>query len=793
MKNQKEILQKLLATFRIEAEEHLQTISSGLVKLEKESSEEERTKLIETMYREAHSLKGAAHAVNLTDIGTICQSLESIYALLKKKEIPTIPDLFDVLHKSVDLIGELVVSSRHEGEERTAELVAELNRLEVRARERPQDHAAAIPEQKEGAASAGGILQSQAKQQDSFSHGEGSNEQEAARTDDAAPAGGRTEEVKHPLSQTVRIPSERLDFLLRESEEMLSAKLSSHRRVSDLVDIVAAFDLWEKEWTKVQPEIREAAQLLSKSDKTQLEDGPDPVFGKLLAFLEWNRSRIDSLRTNLAGLAKSAETETRHLDRMVDNLLEGVKQVLMLPFSSLLDLFPKMIRDLSREKDKEIELAVLGSDLEIDKRLLEDLKDPLMHLLRNAVDHGIEKPEEREALNKPRSGNIKLAITPINGKRMEVLVSDDGAGIDFEKVKAAAVRTGDISEKEAQDLDEESISSMIYRSGVSTSPIITDISGRGLGLAIVSEKVAKLGGTVSMETRPNVGTTFRILLPLTLSALRGVLLKVADRSFIVPTTSVERVLRVRREEIRTVNSRQTISLNGELISAARLADVLDIRYKERPSRSSEYMTVVVLRPAEGVVAFIVDEVLNEQEVLIKDLGQNLSRVRNVSGSMVMSSGEVALILRVPDLIRSAATASVEVKRGLSPEEGEGSTAKSILIAEDSITSRMLLKNILETAGYGVKTAVDGADALETLASEQIDLLVSDVQMPRMDGFELTAKIRSDETLSELPVVLVTALGSPEQVERGVDVGANAYIIKRDFDQSNLLETVERLI
>jgi two-component system chemotaxis sensor kinase CheA len=470
-----------------------------------------------------------------------------------------------------------------------------------------------------------------------------------------------------------------------------------------------------------------------------------------------------------------------------------MKKVLMLPAASLLEIFPKVVRDLARDRGKEVELVTRGGDTEIDRRILEEIKDPLLHLVRNAVDHGIEKPEVRLSEHKPRRGTVMLAVTPKSGNAVEIIITDDGAGIDAQKVRAAALKTGAVSQEEAQRLSEGEALSLIFRSGISTSPIITDISGRGLGLAIVEEKVEKLGGTLSLESRPNAGTTFRIRVPLTLATFRGILVRAGESLFILPTINVRRVFKVNEEEIKTVENKETILCDDQLISLVRLDSVLGLPPRSVTGERRDYVHAVVLGSADKRIAFLVDEILDEQEILVKSLGRQLSRVRNIAGATLLGTGQVVPILNVSDLMKSAVKVSTSRGRAATAAEKAATKRKSILVAEDSITARTLLKNILESAGYVVKTTVDGADALTELKAGSYDLLVSDVEMPRMSGFELTEKLREDKRLAELPVVLVTSLDSREDRERGIDVGANAYIVKSSFDQSNLLETVRRMI
>jgi two-component system chemotaxis sensor kinase CheA len=381
-------------------------------------------------------------------------------------------------------------------------------------------------------------------------------------------------------------------------------------------------------------------------------------------------------------------------------------------------------------------------------------------------------------------------ITSMEGNKVDILLSDDGNGMDIQALKDAAIKRGIISSEDAAKLTDQELPAIVFQSGVSTSPIITDISGRGLGLAIVREKIEKLGGQIVLETYRHAGTSFRMTLPLTLVTFRGLFVSVAEREFIIPTSNVEKVVRVKRDEIKTVENRDTLALNGMTIPLLRLADVLELTGK---NGDLPMMTVLVLESQGKRIGFIVDEVLIEQEVLLKPLSQPLSRVRNIAGATILGSGKVAPVLNISDLMKSAAKAAVYgPKPGRSEAKGEV-IRKSVLVVEDSITSRMLLKNILETSGYLVVTAVDGIDAMTLLKTDKFDVVVSDVDMPRMNGFNLTEKIRGDKKLSELPVVLVTALESREDKERGIDVGANAYIVKSSFDQSNLLEVIRRLI
>lgn len=739
--NEDAFLQQLRATFKVEAQEHLQVISTGLLELEKTPSPDTQREIVEAVFRAAHSLKGAARAVDLLTVEARCQSLEEVLASWKRGDSTPTRGALDNLHRVLDTV--------------TSALAASSDARGTDPRDPAAPPTAPVP----------------------------------------APSGAAAVEVAVPVAverpaseETVRVAVAKLEAQLLQAEEMLGVKLAAGQRVADLLELAGRFDVWRKAWAAVEPEARRLRQPAARTPAPG--DRVSAGVARLLDFFEWSGDYLKAVETRTAALGRIAEQERHWVGKLVGDSLELSKQLLLLPFARVSAPLPKLVRDLCRDQGKEAQLIVRGDDVEIDKRILEEMKDPLIHLLRNSVDHGVESPAERKRRGKPSRATIVLAVTRVNGSKVQILLSDDGAGIDLGKVRESALALGRISADEASRLSESEMRALVFQSEVSTSPIITQLSGRGLGLAIVREKAEKLGGQVAVESRAGGGTEFRIVLPATRATFRGILVEAGGRLLIVPTTQVERVTRVRPDDIRTVEGRETISLQGRAVALARLTDVLQLpQASDVPSAS---MPVIVLGSGEQRVAFAVDAVLDEQEVLVKPLVKPLSRVRNVAGATVLGSGQVAPILNVGDLLKSArklagAPAPARAAQGTKPRE------KHVLVAEDSITSRMLIKGILESAGYRVRTAVDGLDAFTLLRSEQFDLVVSDVEMPRLNGFDLTARIRAEKKLAELPVILVTALESREDRERGIDVGANAYLVKSSFDQSNLLEAVGRLV
>ncbi|MDX1285066.1 MAG: response regulator, partial [Draconibacterium sp.] len=378
-----------------------------------------------------------------------------------------------------------------------------------------------------------------------------------------------------------------------------------------------------------------------------------------------------------------------------------------------------------------------------------------------------------------------------DASHVQIEISDDGAGINQKKLIKKALKQNIISEGEVENLSNEDINNLILKSGVSTASIITDISGRGLGMAIVEQNVEKLGGKIAIKSKKGKGSTFSISVPTSIARSQGLLVKVNKRKYIVPISNIQETLRFNVSNIKMVENQETIQYMGRTLPIVKLGNILGISHSE--DNKNDFITIVVIESLNQQIGIIIDEIENEQEVLFKPFNYPIKKLKNVAGVSLLGTGEICPILNNQDLIRSALQLRAESISASESSDESTKDQKSILIAEDSITSRLFLKNILESAGYKVKAVVDGKEALTSLKQQQFDLLVSDVEMPRMNGFELTEAVRNEESLSDLPVILVTSLSNREHQERGIDAGANAYIVKSSFEQSNLLGVVNRLI
>lgn len=744
MANDEDFIQRLQATFRVEAEEHLQNITAMLLEWENSAAAAPRPDIVEAIYREAHSLKGAARAVERADIEAACQTLEDTFSSWKNRDQSPAPADFDAIHRALTSIERMLKPASTDADNEEREALEPLRRSPDSPEVQP-----------------------------------------------AAPL--RAAAVATAISsETVRIPVSKLDAHLMNAEDLLPLKAAALARATELGDFVAQLDRWWREWRKVSSEVRALRRKVERSDQAAQPDA-DPRATALLDFTEWNRDFLHAMEARLAALAARADQDRDDAKRRIDRLLQDSRKLLMLPFSSLSSLFPKIVRDLARDQDKSVDLLVRGDDIEIDKRILDGIKEPIIHILRNCIDHGIESTTQRVNQDKPERATIEIAVSPAQGNKVEIVIADDGAGIDIEGLKASAVARGILSPDAADGLSDHDAADLVFQSSVTTADAVTAISGRGLGMAIARNRIESLGGQIVVQSERGAGTRFFMVLPLTLATFRCVLVTVAGRVFATPTANVERVFRVDRDAIRTVENRESIEYRGRPVALARLAAVLELEAAPADSGNDFETVMLVSAPTGERIAFVVDDVLHEEEVLVKPLPKPLVRIRNVTGAAILGSGKPVIVLNALDLAKSArAGQAVSSPRSSAPPQAVA-PQKRILVVEDSITSRMLLKGILESAGYHVTTAIDGIAAITQLREQPVDLVVSDVEMPRMDGFELTSRIRADRHLANLPIVLVTALESREQRERGVEAGADAYIVKSSFQQSDLLEAIDRLL
>ncbi|MBN1219699.1 MAG: hybrid sensor histidine kinase/response regulator [Anaerolineae bacterium] len=811
-----QIRQQLINSFKTEQAEHIQKITTGLLGLEKNPPAAERQELLNEIFREAHSLKGAARAVGMTTIESIGHAMEDLLLGAKEGYLSLSPEAHDLLYQALDAV-ELVIDQVEAGNSApptsVLALLAELANAKKELEEKAQSqNGQQVSEVSPDRQMPGKSTKSQPKAKKETPLAAVNDDRPAAlaekendeQVEEASPAqlvptpattpGGQPGLPARPVDETIRVSVSKLDALMAQFSELLGAKIRAEQRLAEVRELQALAADWQKDWlalrshyNRVMRNGRNGHSGFHGSDNGSLSNKD---FVALTNFVTYNQEQLRFLNTQSNALYRQLSNDTMRLSLIINELQEEIKRVRMLPLSTITTTFARMVRDLAREQKKKVNLTIEGSETELDKRVLEQIKDPLIHLLRNAVDHGLEVPTEREKAGKPAEGNVILSASQ-QGNRIVILVKDDGRGLDLDAIRTSAIRKGLLRMGEADKLSMAEVANLIFNSGLSTSQIITDISGRGVGMDVVRQNVEELHGTLEVDFEPGQGTTFTMTLPLTLASSRGLLVKAGEQTFALPLTSVERMLQIKAGDVASVEGKEAITYQGKPIAVAWLADLLEL--PPHPCQA-EHLTVVIVAVAEKRLGLIVDDLVGEQEVVIKNLGRQLAKVGGIAGATLLGSGEVILVLHVADLIKLAARTRSRSSYATDVEHKEADQRKTILVVDDSITTRTLEKNILEAVGYEVKLATDGREALGVLATDGLPhLIVSDITMPRLDGFELTSRIKNDERYADIPVILVTSLDSPADKARGIEVGADAYIVKSSFDQGNLLDTIEQLV
>jgi two-component system chemotaxis sensor kinase CheA len=568
--------------------------------------------------------------------------------------------------------------------------------------------------------------------------------------------------------ESVRVDTGKLDALMTHAGELTVTKTRVARRLADLDALI---DLCE-EWTR-----REA----SRQPETGVTHAGAAV------------ERLGRMAVLLGRLRSGLSEDSAHLDFIAGELESGIRHARLLPLSNVFRLFPRLAHDLGQEQGKEVELVIEGEETNADKRILEEIKDPLMHMLRNAIDHGIEPPQMREQLGKARTGTIRIKASQ-TASSVTIEVSDDGRGLDEAVIKRAAVKRGLASDETLASMSSAEIQSLIFSPGLSTTGFVTDVSGRGVGMSVARANVERLKGSIRLQSVPGKGTSVMILLPVTLATIRVLIVEVNGYPYGLPVEYVQVLKRVASKDVFAVEGRNAVLHEGRPVSVAKLAELLELpqaieRDKDRNALGAA--PCVVLSVGDEAFGVFVDTLLDEQEVVLKPQTALLEHVRNVAGATILDSGEICMVLNAQDLLASMRKHTTPVA---SPEAMEAAEIKkTILLAEDSITTRARETRILENAGYEVVTATDGLDAWNKLATRTFDAVVTDVTMPNLSGLGLAEKIRREPRYADLPIILVTSLASDADKRRGLEAGANAYITKPAFDQQILLDCLERLI
>jgi two-component system, chemotaxis family, sensor kinase CheA len=582
-------------------------------------------------------------------------------------------------------------------------------------------------------------------------------------------------------SETARVASQKLDAMLRQSGELLVVRHRAQARADEASDLQDILSDWRREWRSLEQRL---TLLLKESAAAEPNGDGDPgaaLRRRNLTELSINRCRDGLWRLDRGFQRFAAELggDYRALEQTAGPLDDAIRRTRMFPFSEACEGFGRTVRDLCSGSDKAVELVVEGGDIELDRTVLESVRDPLLHLVRNAVDHGIEPKPVRRLRGKAEVGRVVISAA-LRGTRVEIQVRDDGKGLDLPAIAEQLRKAGQPVPEDRRELMRG-----VFQPGLSTAAVVTQVSGRGVGLDVVKTQLSAIRGTVDVDFTPKGGTVFKLDVPLTLTSLRAVLVGVGDQTYAIDTASIARVLRVGPDDIRSVGERDVVFVADRPLPVVTLAELLG-----QPARGlGEKTAALILRVGSQEAAVLVDLLEGEREIVIRALGRRLQHIPNIGGGSILSDGRIALILNAAELLDRAHAMPSRARAAAAPAE----IRRRLLVVDDSATIRALEKSILEAAGYDVAVAADGQEAWQLLLEGGADLVVSDVEMPRMDGFTLTETIRASRQFKDLPVVLVTAMESEADKARGLAVGANAYRLKSAFDQTDLLATIDRIL
>jgi two-component system chemotaxis sensor kinase CheA len=751
---------RLREIFWTETSEYLEVLNRLVLALEVAEPTTDTTANLREVTRIAHSLKGAARTVGETQIETLAHHMEGVFERALDGRLELTPAVCDILYDSLDLI-QLISGSGVADADAVQVTVSRLEALASGASMRPSPVETPAP------------ISS-------------TEETAAIRATAILPRGAE---------ETVRVSLSKIDRLMGQTSELLLARMHSEQRRREVQAFLQDHRRWRRLWRQARPAYIRAARRLRETDQPE---APTPASSEgaadlhsLLDFLEASQHYMTRAGHHLQEQNRLLAQDNLHLITLVDTLQAEIASVRMLPFETILGGFQRLVRDLARDTGKEVNLEIEGADVELDKHVLEMLKDPLMHILRNAIDHGIEPPDARLAAGKPPTGAITLTITT-RSNDIEITVADDGKGINPEVVRRRALEAGLLPETDTDLLSNDAITALIFEPGFSTARQITAVSGRGVGLDVVRQRVEALRGRLWVDSRAGVGAAFHLIVPVSLSRMRCLLARVGAERYAIPLTTVTRIITVSPDEVFQVESRPMIRVENRPLPLVHLASVLD-RPGATPTLAAHSPVLILHSTEQRHVAFLIDELLSEEEMVLKKLGDELSQVPNVAGAAILGTGEVIIVLQTSDLVKNARRARAALLTLPAAAPAPAAQEPRILVIDDSLTTRTLEKTILETAGYRVHTVGSGEEALQALREHAFDAIVSDVQMPIMNGFELTRRIKADAGWRNIPIILVTSLDSASDRERGLEAGADAYLVKSRFDQDELLQVIGRMV
>lgn len=794
-------MQEILEDFLIEAFEMIEQLDQDLVELENNPDDLD---LLNRIFRVAHTIKGSGSFLNFSVLTHLTHHMEDVLNKARHGELTITPDIMDVVLESIDYMKKLLNAIRDTGTDANTGLEGDIANTVQRLDAISKGETPSAPAEETSAPQA-----------------------HVAETPAPAPAPAEEEPEPDYANMSAEEVEKEIERLLNKRQEEDRHKREEKRARGELEDIQAPGEISTE---TPKPAVAPAAPAASTAPKAT----PKPAAPKAAPKTGGDESkapataveqtirvdvkRLDSLM-NLIGELVLGKNRLIKIYNDVEERYEGEKfleelnQVVasvsmvttdiqlavmktrMLPIGRVFNKFPRMVRDLSRELGKEIDLVITGEETELDKSIVEEIGDPLVHLIRNACDHGIESKEDRAAAGKPEKGTVELKAYN-EGNHIVVEIKDDGHGMDPDILRSKGVEKGIISDREADTMTDKEAYALVFKAGFSTAKVVTNVSGRGVGMDVVKTNIEKLNGIIDVESELGTGTTLKLKIPLTLAIIQSLLVGVQEEFYAIPLASVIETVRISQDEIYTVENKSVLRLRNEVLPLVRLADIFGV---DSVFDNSEQAYVVVIGLAENKIGVIVDFLIGQEEVVIKSLGSYLKGTEGIAGATIRGDGRVTLIVDIAAMMQMAKN----VKVSLSKLKQESETTKKektspsdykVLIVDDSLTDRSIMKKSLKPLGISLTEATNGLEALEIVKNgdDIFDAILIDIEMPKMDGYTLAGEIRKYAKFKNLPLIAVTSRTSKTDRMRGVESGMTEYITK-PYSPEYLMDVVKRNI
>ncbi|WP_131141999.1 chemotaxis histidine kinase/response regulator CheAY2 [Helicobacter pylori] len=793
-------LQEIMEDFLIEAFEMNEQLDQDLVELEHNP---EDLDLLNRIFRVAHTIKGSSSFLNLNILTHLTHNMEDVLNRARKGEIKITPDIMDVVLRSIDLMKTLLVTIRDTGSDTN-------NGKENEIEEVVKKLQAITSQNLEGAKETSGTKEAPEKENKKENKEENQTETKAPTTE-------------NPTSDNPLADEPDLDYSNMSAEEVEAEieRLLNKRQEADKERRAQKKQEAKQEVTPTKETPKTETPKAPKTEtkakaKADTEENKAPSIG-VEQTVRVDVRRLDHLM-NLIGelvLGKNrliriySDVEERYdgekfleelnqvvssISAVTTDLQLAVMKTRMQPVGKVFNKFPRMVRDLSRELGKSIELIIEGEETELDKSIVEEIGDPLIHIIRNSCDHGIEPLEERRRLNKPETGKVQLSAYN-EGNHIVIKISDDGKGLDPVMLKEKAIEKGVISERDAEGMSDREAFNLIFKPGFSTTKVVSNVSGRGVGMDVVKTNIEKLNGIIEIDSEVGVGTTQKLKIPLTLAIIQALLVGVQEEYYAIPLSSVLETVRISQDEIYTVDGKSVLRLRDEVLSLVRLSDIFKV---DAILESNSDVYVVIIGLADQKIGVIVDYLIGQEEVVIKSLGYYLKNTRGIAGATVRGDGKITLIVDVGAMMDMAKSIKVNITNLMN--ESENTKSKNspsdyiVLAIDDSSTDRAIIRKCLKPLGITLLEATNGLEGLEMLKNgDKIpDAILVDIEMPKMDGYTFASEVRKYNKFKNLPLIAVTSRVTKTDRMRGVESGMTEYITK-PYSGEYLTTVVKRSI